>query len=451
MERNARRRVRLLLFVSMSLLVENVVAQSTCYNTRGEEDPNQRPCRAPGADTGAATWCCSRGDTCLSNGLCLSPKSNNLMTQQGCTDKNWGGSCKKYCPASNNQRLTEIPLIPCPASFDSATNDIKFCCGPDPSTCCQRSSSSSWITLPSGTIIPSQESDSSSISSSSSTESKSDSRAYSLKIGLGIGLGIGVPILLVLLAVAYLLAQPLHSRRKRGRRGRGGGGGGRDYHKRRGSGGNGATGDDAKTEKTSDTSHTYPPRSYFANHTRTTPRRKSFGNHVDIEGRALPPPPPLPHSDDEGDHHDDNHAAAWPPQIHHVQGARGLATMLAQWARSPFGFGELNPPPPRPQSPREMDGSEGARSGSGSSSGRGGSTPSRLGAAELPSPDLHQLEEGGGGGEGAGAHGFVGVSAGRGVWKVARRVHVAAEEVELPTPDTPQRPERDVERGLGGR
>ncbi|KAL2186644.1 hypothetical protein L209DRAFT_755365 [Thermothelomyces heterothallicus CBS 203.75] len=503
MKANKTRRPRLLLFAGLSLLLGNAAtAQSTCYNTRGEEDPNLQPCSAPGADAGGATWCCARGDTCLSNGLCLSPGSSNLMTQQGCTDKDWGGSCKKYCPAGDDQKLTEIPLVPCPASFNSDTNDVKFCCGPDPSSCCEKSAS--WISLPAGTIVPSQANDD---STSSSSSSDPDNARYSLKIGLGIGLGLGVPILLVLLAVAYLLAQPLHSR-SGGRHGSG---------RRKGGGGRSGdwdgddVGDGTNTEKTSDTSHTYPPRSYFARtaggggggggggaRTQTRPRRQSFGNYTHVRGgSASSSSSASPAADDEANHHggrDDQHThhaiALWSPHLHHhhhhhhhgtggVQSARSVATALAQWARSPFGFGGLEPPLPGPESPREMDGSGSGRSarahggsgsGSGSGSGRGETTPSRLGAAELPSPDLCRLEEGGGGAEGGG-HGPApaasspssasapggggggssasGGASGQAAWHAGRRVHVAAEGVELPTPGTPVRPYKDVEMELG--
>ncbi len=110
MARTPTPRGRLLLLASVALLANSTLAESTCYNTWGEVDTNQQPCFAPGtADTGATTWCCSKSDYCLSNGLCLSPGSSNLMTQQGCTDKNWGGSCKKFCPASNGERPCRIP------------------------------------------------------------------------------------------------------------------------------------------------------------------------------------------------------------------------------------------------------------------------------------------------------------------------------------------------------
>jgi hypothetical protein len=92
----------LLLLAGAGLLVANASAQSKCYNTWGEEDTNQQPCFAAGTkDTGATTWCCNKGDSCLSNGLCLRSESNGIMTQQGCTDKSWDG-CKQFCPASDS-------------------------------------------------------------------------------------------------------------------------------------------------------------------------------------------------------------------------------------------------------------------------------------------------------------------------------------------------------------
>jgi hypothetical protein len=108
MTRNTTLQVRLALLAGANLLLGSVAAQSTCYDTWGREDTNQQPCSAPGTDASATTWCCNKGDTCLSNGLCLSPGSNNLMTQQGCTDKNWGGSCNKFCPASNGMPSEQV-------------------------------------------------------------------------------------------------------------------------------------------------------------------------------------------------------------------------------------------------------------------------------------------------------------------------------------------------------
>ncbi|KAL2159338.1 hypothetical protein VTH06DRAFT_2341 [Thermothelomyces fergusii] len=372
MKANTTWRPRLLLFVVLNLLLGNAAtARSTCYNTRGEEDKNLQPCSATGANTGETTWCCARGDTCLSNGLCLSPRSSNLMMQQGCTDKNWGEPCRKYCPAGNNQKLTEIPLVPCPASFNRDTNDIKFCCGPDPASCCE-ASSTSWISLPAGTVVPSRADD-------SRSTSDDDGARSARKLGLGIGLGLGVPILLVLAAVAYLLAQPLHSRGSR-RRGRRHGSG-----RHRGDGG----GDDQQQQQQQQAAYA---------------------------AMALWPPP--------RPHHDNPHGGGGGAGV--IQSARSQATALAQWARSPFGFGGLEPP----EMPREMD-------GSGRSAMGGGHGPDPAAAASPSSPSS--------------ASSAGGAASALAPWHVGRKVHVAAEEVELPTPDTPVWPDKDVENGLDGR
>ncbi|KAH6616070.1 hypothetical protein B0J18DRAFT_295324 [Chaetomium sp. MPI-SDFR-AT-0129] len=477
MVRNTQPRVRLAGLLAGATLLVGAAAQSVCYDTWGQQDPDQQPCAAPGANTGAATWCCNKGDTCLSNGLCMSPGSNNLMTQQGCTDRNWGGSCNKICPAPKDRELTAIPLIPCPASFDSATNTVKFCCGPDPSKCC--STPSSWIPLSTGTILASQ-------GSSDSSNSNESSNSYSLKIGLGIGLGIGVPILLVLLAVAYLLSQPLHARRARRKRQEQ-----QQQRKRRYGGTN--------TEKTSDTSQTFPPPAFFQqHHQRTSPSsgHKSFGQvdtriHTSTDASNLDDSPTNhrnispdddPTSPSRWPHHH------WPPPlitnpnavINHTHnnshgsndgspraaggaggggggagngGAASVATALAQWARSPFGMGGMQPPPP---SPKEMDAAQAAFAAQAGP------------AAELPSPDLEGGEHrrggrggrtvnwgddvesgrgrvaGGGQTQGQQAQRQTQTQTGRGAWfNAARRVHVAGQEVELPTPDTPGRRERE--------
>ncbi|KAK4194923.1 hypothetical protein QBC40DRAFT_317802 [Triangularia verruculosa] len=191
----------LLLFSSC---IGGVEAQEpTCYDTWGNKDSNQMPCYGPGStsDTKTITHCCNKNDYCLSNGLCMSPQANNLMTQQGCTDKDWNGSsCNRFCqPQKRNNLLSSIPLIPCPATFNSS-NGLQFCCGNNPeeaATCCESSVS---ISIPTGTLLLP--------SSPSPSDSPSSTTSETLKIGLGIGLGIGIPIFAVLLVVAYLLAHP---------------------------------------------------------------------------------------------------------------------------------------------------------------------------------------------------------------------------------------------------
>lgn len=95
----------LLLPLLLPAQVAGVSGEPTCYDTWGNEDADLLPCIAqdagPAADADAPTptptWCCRKGDRCLSNGLCLSPGSHNLMTQQGCTDRDWSGPCNRFC------------------------------------------------------------------------------------------------------------------------------------------------------------------------------------------------------------------------------------------------------------------------------------------------------------------------------------------------------------------
>lgn len=91
----------LLAGLSILLLASVVNADHTCYDTWGNSDENLSPCYSPGTtDLHANTHCCRKGDICLSNGLCISPGSQYIMTQQGCTDKAWGAPCSKYCSKS---------------------------------------------------------------------------------------------------------------------------------------------------------------------------------------------------------------------------------------------------------------------------------------------------------------------------------------------------------------
>lgn len=69
------------------------LARATCYNTFGSIMEGDVPCN-PDNDV---SHCCSKDDYCLSNGLCFDAGGNNVMTQQSCTDPNWGAPCHKFC------------------------------------------------------------------------------------------------------------------------------------------------------------------------------------------------------------------------------------------------------------------------------------------------------------------------------------------------------------------
>jgi hypothetical protein len=82
----------------LPLIVE---AQTTCYNslvypwvyTDKEPVAAWLPCNT----SSAISNCCSPDDYCMSNGLCMDAVIDNVISQQGCTDKTWAGSCQNYC------------------------------------------------------------------------------------------------------------------------------------------------------------------------------------------------------------------------------------------------------------------------------------------------------------------------------------------------------------------
>ena len=64
---------------------------ATCYLPNGTSS-DAIPCT-----NDEVTHCCNSGDYCLSNGLCFNAGGNNMMSVQGCTDKNWPQPCLKLC------------------------------------------------------------------------------------------------------------------------------------------------------------------------------------------------------------------------------------------------------------------------------------------------------------------------------------------------------------------
>ena len=86
----------------LALLAVPFVNSISCYDTSGNLNQNFYPCDV----TLEISSCCSGTDLCLSNGLCLDDGGNNLLSQQGCTDPNWGSPCHKFCP----QKLCELGL-----------------------------------------------------------------------------------------------------------------------------------------------------------------------------------------------------------------------------------------------------------------------------------------------------------------------------------------------------
>ncbi|KAK4215591.1 hypothetical protein QBC37DRAFT_122000 [Rhypophila decipiens] len=228
-------------------------ADAVCYDTWGTENKDLVPCSSD--DSTKTTSCCAKGDYCLSNGLCLSTSVNNLMTQQGCTDKNWSEPCNRICGvnSSNNQTASSkssrrkqrrdhaelnirnqpnddvgIALMPCINSWNGLGN-VRYCCETDAIQCCQNAK---WTSIPPGTLIrgsvptsipttqatsdpPSKPSPpanqtpaaaSNSEPTTDTTASSSDqAESTALRVGVGVGLGIGIPILIMLIVMVVIL------------------------------------------------------------------------------------------------------------------------------------------------------------------------------------------------------------------------------------------------------
>ncbi|KAK3386089.1 hypothetical protein B0H63DRAFT_191928 [Podospora didyma] len=226
--------------VGFGSLLQGVRGQSsanatTCFDTWGNEDKGQVPCYS-GTTTEGTVNCCNKGDVCLSNGLCLSPGAQNLMTQQGCTDKAWGKPCNKFCPETQqnkdlaSQGFNDIVAVPCADSFNGSTNTVQYCCGPDPQACCK---SAAWQPIAAGTIIPSQTTAAptgptsaankatntvtdpkTSTTGPSSTQSVDPNFLLAppsgpdpVKIGLGVGFGIGIPLFIVFICMGVVLSR----------------------------------------------------------------------------------------------------------------------------------------------------------------------------------------------------------------------------------------------------
>lgn len=124
----------------------------TCYGYSSPNVvvlPNYGPCN-PRA--GSISLCCEFGDTCLANGLCVTP--SGVYYNGGCTDDTYqSATCPQYC-TTGGHRAMNVSLviltfllgdanwvIRCPSG--SAVKAGDFCCFANgtTSTCCNTPSS----------------------------------------------------------------------------------------------------------------------------------------------------------------------------------------------------------------------------------------------------------------------------------------------------------------------
>ncbi|KAF2474828.1 uncharacterized protein BDR25DRAFT_340533 [Lindgomyces ingoldianus] len=72
---------------------------ATCYYPNGDTDDGHKSC-----NSGGVSVCCSEGNQCLSNGLCVDTRYENFqrVLRGGCTDSGWGTPCPSFCKAEWN-------------------------------------------------------------------------------------------------------------------------------------------------------------------------------------------------------------------------------------------------------------------------------------------------------------------------------------------------------------
>ncbi|KAJ5111334.1 hypothetical protein N7532_001869 [Penicillium argentinense] len=164
-----------------------------CYNP----DSSQATADVPCTDDDV-TFCCNKGDICMSNGLCyLQQSSGFALSRASCTDLSWS-SCGSYKYCYDYNKNSGFPIVA--ANF--AGNKTVHCCGTatydNGTVSCPMSS----VSVPVGTVIPgraalavsstSNSTNSSCPDSSSGSSSSSSSSSRETAIGAGVGVPLGV-------------------------------------------------------------------------------------------------------------------------------------------------------------------------------------------------------------------------------------------------------------------
>ncbi|KAF4472800.1 hypothetical protein FALBO_309 [Fusarium albosuccineum] len=107
-----------------------------CFNLAGkriaDDTPNIQP-QKPCDPSAAVSHCCSQGDLCTSNGLCIDNGGDGRFTAQGCTDPRWQAPCRgelRGCPSSITADY--VPVWMCRSIGGTAD----FCCDATDARCC---------------------------------------------------------------------------------------------------------------------------------------------------------------------------------------------------------------------------------------------------------------------------------------------------------------------------
>ncbi|KAF4449058.1 hypothetical protein F53441_7602 [Fusarium austroafricanum] len=208
-----------------------------CYDKDRNENQGLYPCDTdPDSDLKS---CCSPGDSCASNGLCIAPLGKNVLTPyfiNGCTKDDWDDpTCIQQCDQGNGVKPCGTGKFCCYGFNDCDCNNENVVFTLDPvkivtripdnptreddatssSTTSTTSSKPATTSSTTATEVTST-SQSASLATSTSTDfSKSSNdkgNDTTLSIGLGVGLGVGIALLV--LGVGLVL---LWRKRKRSR------------------------------------------------------------------------------------------------------------------------------------------------------------------------------------------------------------------------------------------
>ncbi|KAI1631492.1 hypothetical protein F4809DRAFT_657898 [Biscogniauxia mediterranea] len=203
--------------IVLPILNLSSVVEGACYSRDGSLMAFWVPCNS----TDGIGFCCSSGDFCLSNGLCLGGQFDQGWSVQGCTDRAWRVPCVDWCerfPPTNDLLFIDL--------CDRKAN--QYCCG---GGCCNDEeplmfkrpiATSIWrpevtFTIPEGTSSiwgPDSTTTGTETSTGTSTAAATPvitescpSRQEQTPNGvvLSVGLGVGVPLTLALVVMSFLL------------------------------------------------------------------------------------------------------------------------------------------------------------------------------------------------------------------------------------------------------
>ncbi|KAF2728700.1 hypothetical protein EJ04DRAFT_556570 [Polyplosphaeria fusca] len=185
----------------------------TCYFSNQQEVDDQRyvPCDHNAVAEGKHTVCCESGDSCLTNGLCLSQSNQSDYNWRiACTDKTFEDpACLKYCTSEDDQTSDTYVVWKCP-------EPRKWCCGQagKNTTCCDTDlvfEADEPVVYTTAAPIAQTSSSDPSFTSDNANSTESPLNSTSFGIGLGIGLGVAVA---AIMTTVFMLWKGKHSHKR---------------------------------------------------------------------------------------------------------------------------------------------------------------------------------------------------------------------------------------------